>query len=87
MFLLGMDNCIDVPRGGVRSLLTWTISVECLLRARLCCHHWSWGLTGKSKALPLCLYASPHGEEINNTAGKLVTVPSKLLRTERKEKG
>lgn len=76
MFLLTMDNCTDVPREGVRSLLTWTISTECLLHARLCCHPWYWGLTGKSKALPLCLYASPHREEVKNTARKRVTVPA-----------
>lgn len=87
MFLLAMDNCIDVPRGGVRSLLRWTISTECLLHDRLGCHPWYRGLTGKSKALPLCLYASPHREEMKNTARKLVTVPSKLVRTERKVKG
>lgn len=34
MFLLGMDNCTDVPWGGVSSLLTWTISVECLLHCQ-----------------------------------------------------
>lgn len=46
-FLLGMDNCVYAPLGGVRALLT--ISVEHLPHARYCCHHWHWGLTGNQK--------------------------------------
>lgn len=60
------------------------MSVENLLCARLCCCHWHWGVTSRSKDLPLCMSESL-SEEVNDIYNK--GTYEGVIRTERELKG